>query len=442
MPELTCNKLKAMKTASLPQQFFIKNRSKLYKYLPKGAVAFFCAAHEMPRNGDQYFPFRQQSDFYYLTGINQEDCILLLAPGHPDPLLREILFIKRTTAKNEIWFGRKLDPEQATAISGIKTVKWMEEFYPVITDIITIHDSIWFNLNEYNKFHPAVKRPDEELASILTRKFPAHQSGRLAPVMTRLRIIKEQEEVTRIREACHITENAFRKLLPEVKSGMMEYEIEAHLSFHFLAAGAEGHAYPPIVAGGERALTLHYNENSRSCLDGEMVLIDFGAEVGHYAADCTRTIPVNGRFTPRQRDLYEANLRVLRASIAMMRPGTRLNEFNEAVGKLWEEEHIRLGLYTAEEARMNSGNEPLWKKYYMHGTSHCIGLDVHDPYEQAVTFSEGMVFSCEPAIYIPEEGVAIRLENDILITSGEALDLMASLPIEPDEIEDLMNTGK
>ncbi|MFZ5941869.1 MAG: aminopeptidase P N-terminal domain-containing protein [Bacteroidota bacterium] len=428
-----------MKTANLPQEFFIKNRSKLYRYLQKGSVAFFCASHEMPRNGDQYYPFRQHSDFYYLTGINQEDCIVMLAPFHPDPNQREILFIKRTTAKNEIWFGKKLNPDSASEISGIHNVRWMEEFFPVVADVIAIHDTLMFNLNEYNKFHPAVRSADEELAGMLTGKFPAHGTGRLAPIMTRLRILKEPEEITRIREACQVTEHAFRKLLPEVKPEMMEYEIEAHLSFHFLASGSEGHAYPPIVAGGERALTLHYNENSRVCKDGELVLIDFGAEVGHYAADCTRTIPLNGRFTPRQRELYEANLRVLKASIAMMRPGTRLNEFNEAVGKLWEEEHIRLGLYTAEEAKRRNPSDPLWKVYYMHGTSHCIGLDVHDPYDLSVTFAEGMVFSCEPAIYIPEEGIAIRLENDILITSGDPVDLMASLPIEPDEIEDLMN---
>jgi len=431
-----------MKAENLPQQFFIKNRSKLNKYLQKGSVAFFCASHEMPRNGDQYFPYRQHSDFYYLTGINQEDCILLLVPGHPDPFMREVLFIKRTTAKNEIWFGRKLDPDVARAISGVQNVKWMEEFFDIAADIIAINESIWFNFNEYNKFHPAVKSPDEELAETLKQRYPGHSIGRLAPIMTRLRIIKETEEITRIREACQITEHAFRQLLPVVRPEMMEYEIEAHLSYHFLAAGAEGHAYPPIIAGGSRALTLHYNENSRRVNDGELVLMDFGAEVGHYAADCTRTIPVNGKFSPRQRELYDANLRVLRASIGMMRPGTRLNEFNEQVGKLWEQEHFRLGLYTEEEAKRQDPSNPLWKKYYMHGTSHCIGLDVHDPYDLSVTFAEGMVFSCEPAIYIPEEGVAIRLENDILITNGKAVDLMESLPVEADEIEEFMNTGK
>jgi len=431
-----------MKAANLPTRFFIKNRSKLQKYLPKGTIAFFCASHEMPRNGDQYFPFRQHSDFYYLTGINQEDCILVVAPHHPDPNLREVLFIKRTTAKNETWFGKKLDHETASSLSGIATVRWSEEFYPLVADMISLHESIWFNFNEYNKFHPAVKSPDEELAAVLSQKFPGHAIGRLAPVMTRLRIIKEQEEVERIREACQITEHAFRKLLPVVRPEMMEYELEAHLSFHFLSAGAEGHAYAPIIAGGSRALTLHYNENNRRINDGDLVLLDFGAEYGHYAADCTRTIPINGRFSQRQRELYDANLRVLRAAIDMMRPGQRLNEFNEAVGKLWEEEHFRLGLYTEEEAKRQDPSAPLWRKYYMHGTSHCIGLDVHDPYDLSVTFAEGMVFSCEPAIYIPEEGIGIRLENDILITSGKPFDLMESLPVEADEIEDYINSGK
>ncbi len=431
-----------MKTTNLPSNFFIKNRSKLNKYLQKGSVAFFCASHEMPRNGDQYFPFRQHSDFYYLTGIDQEDCILMLAPFHPDRNLREVLFIKRTNTKNETWFGKKLTPEQATDISGIKNVKWMEEFDPMSADIINVNDSICFDFNEYNKFHPAVRSANEELAERLINAFPGHTVGRLAPVMTKLRIIKEEEEINRIRQACQVTEHAFRKLLPVVRPEMMEYEIEAHLSYHFLASGADGHAYPPIIAGGDRALTLHYNENSRMCKDGDLVLMDFGAEVGNYAADCTRTIPVNGKFTSRQRELYDANLRVLKASIDMMRPGIRLNEFNETVGKLWEEEHFRLGLYTREEAKRRSPSDPLWRKYYMHGTSHCIGLDVHDPYDLSVAFEEGMVFSCEPAIYVPEEGIGIRLENDILITSGKPVDLMASLPVNPDEIEEYMNAGR
>lgn len=428
-----------MTSDRLPSSFFKNNRSKLGANISHRSLVFVCSNHQMPRNGDQYFPFRQHSDMYYLTGIVQERCVLLMVPDHPRPEIKEILFILKPTPKMETWEGHKLTPEEAASISGIKQVRYLDEMDGIIADIINSSETIYYNIPEKAKPDSEIKSMDQLLSEQINSKFPGHLRGTIAPIMTRLRIFKEPAESDAIKHACSITRNAFMRILPLVKPGMMEYEIEAEIIHEFKKSGADGHAYEPIIASGENALTLHYVENSSVCREGEMILMDFGAEYLNYASDCTRTVPVNGKFTKRQKDLYEANLRVLKQAIELMTVGKNLSDYHAEVGLLWQEEHIKLGLYTSKDVSDQDSDNPFWKRYFIHGTSHSLGLDVHDPLDRSLNFAPGMVLTCEPAIYIPEEKIGIRLENDILITENGPVDLMGDIPIEPDEIIKLMN---
>ena len=408
-----------MKSPPLPADLFVRNRSRLAALMPPGAVALIRTDDRKLRNGDQFYPFRQQSNFFYLTGINLEDCMFLFAPGHPDPELREILFVKQPTPKSELWSGKTPGQEELRALSGIDQVRWLDEQDAFLQ--LLIPDA------------PVLYSDHEEGTVSAQSKMP------LAPLLQGLRMIKQSEEIEEIQKAASITRSAFLRVLDKVEPGQYEYQVEAEIIAEFIGKGAEGHAFEPIVACGRNALVLHYVQNNCLCRDGEMLLMDFGAEVNHYAADCSRTIPVNGRFTRRQRDLYDAVLRVFRSARDLMVPGILMADFHQAVGELWEEEHMALGLYTRKDVEDHTDPEPLWKNYFMHGTSHSMGLDVHDPFDRSVPFREGMVLSCEPAIYIREEGIGIRLENDILITEKGPVDLMKDIPMEAEEIEELMN---
>lgn len=408
-----------MKSNPVPATLFIRNRSRLASLMSPGSVALIRSGNRKRRNGDQFYPFRQHSDFFYLTGINLEESILALTPGHPDPNLREILFIKKPTLKSELWSGQTPGLKKAGELSGIGKVLWLEEqdaflqlLIPEATMVYTDHE---------------------------TGAIPYQHKTSLAPLIQNLRMIKQPEEIEEIKRAVSITHSAFLRVLKHTEPGIYEYQVEAEIIGEFIGRGAEGHAFEPIVASGKNALVLHYVKNNSLCREGELLLMDFGAEVNHYAADCSRTIPVSGRFTRRQRMLYDAALRVFRKAKELMVPGTVMADFHQAVGELWEEEHIGLELYTREEAKAHAGTEPLWKKYFMHGTSHSMGLDVHDPFDRSKPFEPGMVLTCEPAIYIPKEKLGIRLENDILITDRGPADLMEDIPIEADEIEELMN---
>jgi len=408
-----------MKLNPVPAALFVRNRARLASMMSPGTVALIRSGKRKQRSGDQFYPFRQNSDFYYLTGINLEECVFVFSPAHPDPDLREILFIKKPTLKSELWTGQTTGPEEAQTLSGIGQVRWLEEqdsylqlLIPEATMIYTDHD---------------------------TGVIPYQHKTSLAPLLQSLRTIKQAEEIEEIKRAIAITRSAFLRALQRVEPGMYEYQVEAEIIGEFIWKGAEGHAFEPIMACGKNALVLHYVENNCLCREGELLLMDFGAEANHYAADCSRTIPVSGRFSRRQRLLYDAALRVLLKARELMVPGAVMNDFHQAVGEFWEEEHIGLGLYSLKDAKAHSGSEPLWKKYFMHGTSHSMGLDVHDPFDRLKPFEAGMVLTCEPAIYIPAEKLGIRLENDILITERGALDLMEDIPIEADEIEELMN---
>jgi Xaa-Pro aminopeptidase len=371
------------------------------------------------RSGDQYYPYRQNSNFFYLTGIKQRDNLLAIHPDHPDPSLREVLFIRRSTPKSDLWSGPLPGLKEASELSGIEEVRWMEEKDTLLETILRDATQLYCD----QEFGEAFK----------ISRMPLH------PLVEKLRMVKEVEEVDQIRKAVSITQNAFRKVLTMARPGVWEYQLEAEIIASFIRDGAAGHAYDPIMASGENALILHYLHNHSQCQDGDLILMDFGAEVNNYAADCSRTIPVNGRFSPRQRKVYEAVLRVFRQTRKMMVPGTVLGEFHQQVGKMWEEEHIKLGLYSREETIVQADQDPPWKYYYMHGTSHSLGLDVHDPFDRSRPFEPGMVLTCEPAIYIPEEQMGIRLENDILITADGPVDLMEDIPMEAGEIEELMN---
>ncbi len=413
-----------MKSQPIASTLFLKNRTRLASLMSQGSVTLIHSGRPKVRSGDQFYPFRAHSDFFYLTGMDLEDSIFLFAPGHPEPRLRELLLIKRPTPKSELWTGQTPGPGEIRIRSGIEEIRWLDEQEGILQLLLPDASLIY---------------TDQDLAAM--QGFPSVPDQQLSPLSTllqELRMIKQTEEIQEIKKAIDITDSAFRRVLKKTAPGLYEYQLEAEIIGEFIGRGATGHAFQPIVACGKNALILHYLENSSLCRKGELLLMDFGAEVNHYSADFSRTIPVSGRFTGRQRLLYEAVLRVYRKALAMMVPGILMDDFHRAVGALWEEEHIGLGLYTLKEAKAHARTEPLWKEYYMHGTSHSLGLDVHDPFNRTKPFEAGMVMTCEPALYIREEGTGIRLENDILITEQGPVDLMADIPMEPDEIEELM----
>jgi Xaa-Pro aminopeptidase len=422
----------------LPRRIFEQNRIKLSKNLKKDSIAIFNSNDEMPRNGDQFFPFRQHSDLFYLTGIVQEKTKFVLSPQHPIPKNREMLFIVKPNDHLETWYGKKLTKMQATEISGIQSVFWIDEFDQVMTEQIYFCEHIYVNQYENSKVVSEVESSDLRFTRDLKNRFPAHHFERLAPIMTNLRVIKEHDEINIIRHACDITSKAFQRVLRNINPGMHEFEVEAEISYEFRKNGAQGHAYAPIVASGRNACILHYTDNHAVCADGDLLLMDFGAEFANYASDCSRTIPVNGRFTSRQKQLYKATLSVLHKAKPLMVKGTTIALLNKQVGKLWEEEHVRLGLYSQKDILSQDAEYPLYTKYFMHGISHFLGLDVHDVGSRLQTLEPGMVLTLEPGIYIREEGLGIRLENDILITEDNPIDLMQEIPIEAEEIEELM----
>ncbi len=427
-----------MKTIHISPSFFARNRQRLIHSLKNNSLAIVHSNDEMNRTADQYFPFRQNSDLFYLTGINQEKTTLMMAPGIEDESLREILVIRRSNPKLETWEGHKLTREEAGLISGIKIVKFDDEIESLIAPVMMQVENVYLNLPEYLKFIPELPVRDLRKGEELMKKFPVHHYERLAPVMRDLRVAKSEEEISLIREACDITRKAFLNTLQSVKPGMTEYEIEALITYDFIKEGARGHAYQPIIASGSNACILHYIDNNDTCSDGDLLLMDFGAEYGNYAADCTRTIPVNGKFTARQRDLYNSVLDVLKFARSLMKPGSTINKIHQEVCRKFEKEHIRLGLYTAQAVEGQDKENPLYQQYYMHGTSHFLGLDVHDVGSKDQEFRPGMVLTCEPGIYLPGEQTGIRLENNILITRDGNVDLMKDIPIEVDEIEELM----
>lgn len=428
-----------MKYHKLNQQLFIRNRARFKEQIKPNSIAIFHSNDEHPWNGDSHHTFKQNSDLFWLTGISQEDTILVLAPDNPVAEMREALFIKRTNETMVIWNGHKHTLEEAREISGITSIFWKDEFEAKVHPCINYSSHIYLNLNENDRAVIHTPYKDLRVAREMRDRYPLHHFERAAPILHRLRSIKSDLELELMCVAVDISSKMFRRLLGFVKPGVMEYEVEAEIIHEFIRNRANGHSFHPIVASGKNACILHYVDNNGPCRDGELLLIDSGADYANYASDMTRTIPVNGRFTQRQKAVYNAVLRVMRGAQALLKPGVLLMEYHKQVGELMEKELVDLGLITLSDIQKQNPSWPAYKKYFMHGTSHFLGIDVHDVGMRYEPMQAGMTFSCEPGIYIQEEGIGIRIENEMLITKEGSLDLMSHIPVEADEIEQLMN---
>jgi Xaa-Pro aminopeptidase len=429
-----------MKYEQINSELFIHNRATFARHLKKCSIAVFQSNDVMPTNADGTMAFRQNNDLFYLSGIDQEESILLLFPDTRDIRHREVLFIRETNDLILTWEGYKLTKDQARAVSGIQTIYWLHEFKQVFNSLMAEVENIYLNTNEHLRAVVEVETRDARFVKWCKEIYPLHQYHRSAPIMHNLRAIKSEIEIELIRKACSITEKAFLRLLKFIKPGVMEYEIEAEIAHEFLRNRSRGPAYGSIIASGANACILHYVDNNQECKDGEVILMDFGAEYANYASDLTRSVPVNGTFTKRQRDVYQAVLNVMEAAKRMLVTGNTLDQYHSFVGTVMENELIKLDLLKESDVRNQDPEKPLYKKYFMHGTSHFLGLDVHDVGSKYRIFEPGMVFTCEPGIYIREEGLGIRLENDILITRGGPVDLMATIPLQADEIEQFMKS--
>lgn len=427
-------------SAPINNHLFVGNRANFAAQLPHKSIAVFTANEPMPRNGDEFYPFRQQSDFFYLTGINEENAFLVIAPDYPDESMREILFIEPYDEVKVTWQGEMLDDKKATELSGIKTVKGSDTFWMTLNDLAFsgYGETIFLNSYEYPKYECDTETIQQRFVKQVKERYPMHNYGRTAPILNALRMVKSEDEIAVMQQACDITAKAFRRCLHTVKPGMYEYEVQAEIEYIFKKNNATGHAYAPIIAGGKNACCLHYSKNHSLLNDGDLLLFDIGCELNNYASDLSRTIPINGKFTQRQADCYNAVLHVMKEITKLYRPGGTINEINETTHRLMEQEMIKLGLFTAEDVKKQDPEKPLERKYLMHGMSHHIGLDVHDSIDKFKPFEPGMILSCEPGIYIREEGIGIRIENDLLITEGEPINLFEGLPIEIEEIEAAM----
>jgi Xaa-Pro aminopeptidase len=429
-----------MKYLPVDNNLFTNNRKSFVSRIKPASVALFYSNDEFPRSGDQAFLFKQNPDFFYLSGIDQEQSILLLFPDCPNPLYKEVLFLRQTNEHIAVWEGHKYTKEEARVASGIQNIFWLSDFDNILHSIINYANHIYINTNENDRYAHTVPYRDIRMLEDLRRKYPLHNYERSALIMRDLRVIKSEPEIELTKKACAITRDAFIRVLKFVEPGVAEYEIEAEVIHEFIRQRATGHAYNPIIASGKNAIVLHYVDNNQICNDGDVILFDFGAEYGNYNADMSRSIPVNGRFTPRQRQVYDAVLRVMRAATQMIVEGTVWNEYHDEVGKIMTSELIGLGLLTKHDVEKQDPKLPAYKKFFMHGTSHHLGLDVHDFASRYKPFEVGNLLTCEPGIYIPDEGLGIRLENNILITKGGNIDLMADIPIEAEEIEEIMNS--
>ena len=427
-----------MKYLPIDSNLFIENRKRYIANLKPNAIALFVSNDIMPTNADGSMGFVQDSDLFYLTGVDQEETILLIYPDAKTNAHKEVLFVRETNETIAIWEGAKLTKEQATVTSGIKTVLWSHGFEGFLKTVIFQAETIYLNSNEHTRRSIDLETAEIRFNKNILAKFPLHKYERSAPIMHTLRAIKSPIEVDLIQQACNITEKGFRRILNFVKPGVSEYQIEAEFIHEFVSNRSRGFAYNPIVASGANACVLHYIENNKVCKYGDVILLDVGAEYGNYASDMTRAIPVNGKFTKRQKEVYNAVLRVMKAATKMLVVGANFHAYQKEVGLLMEKELVDLGLITLEDIKKQNPDWPAYKKYFIHGTSHFLGLDVHDVGDFNRKLEAGMVFTCEPGVYIPAEGLGIRLENNILVTEKGPVDLMKNIPLEIDEIEELM----
>lgn len=428
-----------MKYLPIKSDLFINNRKRFIKELKPNSLAIFNANDIMPTNADGTMGFTQNSDLFWLTGIDQEETILLIYPDSVSRTFKEVLFLRETNEHIAVWEGHKYTKEEAHKTSGIESIYWLSDFPAIFKQLMAQTKRVYLNSNEHTRAIVEVETRDARFTKMCKEKYPLHRYERSAPIMHKLRALKSKEEVELIKHACDITEKGVRRLLPFIKAGVTEYEIEAELAHEFIRNRSKGFAYTPIIASGLDSCVLHYTSNNKLCKKGDILLLDVAAEYANYASDLTRTIPVDGKYTKRQKDVYNAVLRVFKGARKMLVKGNTFEKYNAAIGRMMEEELIKLGLLKAADVKKQDPKAPLYKKYFMHGTSHFLGLDVHDVGSFTIPFEAGMVFTCEPGIYIPKEKIGVRIENDILITDKGNVDLMANIPIEANEIEELMN---
>ena len=430
-----------MKYHQIDKDLFIKSRKKFVSQMKPNSVAVFNSNDIYPVSADSTLPFAQHRDIFYLSGVDQEESILLLFPDAPYENLKEILFLKETNDHIAVWEGEKLTKERAFEVSGIKSVIWLQDFHKTLKEVMTYAETMYINTNEHYRATIETETREARFVKWWKNEYPAHKVEKSNPILQRLRSVKESEELDLIQQACDITEKGFRRILNFVKPNVMEYEIEAEFAHEFLRNRSKGFAYTPIIASGNNANVLHYIENNQQCNPGDLLLLDVGAEYANYSSDMSRTIPVSGRFTDRQRAVYDAVLRVKNEATKMLTPGTLWKQYHVEVGKIMTSELLGLGLLEKADVQNENPDWPAYKKYFMHGTSHHMGLDTHDYGLLFEPMQTNMVFTVEPGIYIPKEGFGIRLEDDVVIQNqGEPFNLMRNIPIEADEIESIMNS--
>jgi Xaa-Pro aminopeptidase len=427
-----------MKHLPLNQELFIRNRKRFTERMKPASIAIFVSNDEVPRNGDAIYTFQQNSDLYWLSGIQQEDSLVILFPDNPDQKYREVLVLVRPNEAKEKWDGKRLRKEEATAISGMQTIVWVDSLDALLQPWIHLADAIYLDTNENDRKASLIRSRDYRFVDEMKERFPLHQYERAAKIMKELRAIKTPEEIEVVKKAVEITHNTFLRVMKFVRPGVMEYEIEAEILHSFISQRASGEAYGSIIASGDRARTLHYVSNNQECNDGELILMDFGALYGGYAADLTRTIPVNGKFTERQKEIYNACLHLHNYAKSLLKPGISIIDYTEKVGEEATQQFLKIGLLKEEDIKAEDPQNRAYRKYLYHGISHHIGIDVHDLGTRTEPIQEGMLFTVEPGIYIEEEGIGIRIENNLWITKDGNIDLFEGIPITVDEIEAYM----
>ncbi|MBW7951203.1 MAG: aminopeptidase P N-terminal domain-containing protein [Chitinophagaceae bacterium] len=430
-----------MKYLPLNKDIFINNRKRFVKELQQNSIAIFVSNDEFPSNGDALHSFKQNSDLFWLTGIEQEDSMLILFPDNVDTQYREVLVLVRPNELKEKWDGKRLRANEATAISGIQTIVWLDSIDALLQTWIHLADNIYLDSNENDRKANLVRSREYRFIDEMKNRYPLHNYCRAAKIFAKLRGIKTKEEVEVIQKAIDITENTFRKLLGFIQPGVMEYEIEAEIMHSFLIQRATGEAYGSIIASGDRARTLHYVSNNQECKDGELILMDFGAAYGGYNADLTRTVPVNGKFTKRQKTVYNACLHLHNYAKSLLKPGISIVDYTEKVGEEATQQFLKIGLLKKTDVKNEDKSNRAYRKYLYHGISHHLGIDVHDLGTRTAPIQQGMLFTVEPGIYIEEEQMGIRIENNLWITKNGNIDLMKNIPITVEEIETLMKKG-
>jgi len=427
-----------MKNLPLNPEIFVTNRKRFVEKMKPKSIAIFVSNDEVPRNGDAIYTFQQNSDLYWLSGIEQEDSMVILFPDNPDKKYREVLVLVRPNELKEKWDGKRLRKEEATAISGIQTIVWLDSLDGLLQPWIHLADNVYLDSNENDRKANLLRSRDYRFIDEMKSRYPLHQYERAAKVMKSLRAIKTPLEIEVVKKAVAITGKTFERVMKFMKPGVMEYEIEAEIVHSFLSQRAAGEAYGSIIASGDRARTLHYVSNNQECKDGELVLMDFGALYGGYAADLTRTIPVNGKFTPRQKEVYNACLHLHNHAKSLLKPGITVVDYTEKVGDEATAQFMKIGLLKEEDFKNEDPDNRAYRKYLYHGISHHLGIDVHDLGTRTEPIQAGMLFTVEPGIYIQEEGMGIRIENNVWITENGNVDLFEGIPITVEEIEAVM----